>query len=151
MICLSALIPRLSSSTLTSSIGWGIPASSSLAAALPSQVEIVNNRGLRSQYTAQVWWDTEHTGYDPAVQGMQVLTVSGTVTLPQEVNNSYGVSLELSIQVYVEPGFTGSISGGSSGGSLGPLPSGDTGLGPLPSGGGGLGPLPSGSTIDPFL
>ena len=118
-------------------------------------MEIVNNRGLRSQYTAQVWWDTEHTGYDPAVQGMQVLTVSGTVTLPQEVNNSYGVSLELSIQVYVEPGFSGSISGGSSGsgsgGSLGPLPSGDGGLSPLPSGGSGLGPLPSGSSFDPFL
>ena len=128
---------------------------SSLAAALPSQVEIVNNRGLRSQYTAQVWWDTEHTGYDPAVQGMQVLTVSGTVTLPQEVNNSYGVSLELSIQVYVEPGFSGSISGGNSGsgsgGSLGPLPSGDGGLSPLPSGGSGLSPLPSGGSSDPFL
>ena len=120
---------------------------SSLAAALPSQVEIVNNRGLRSQYTAQVWWDTQHVAYDPTVQGMQVLTVSGTVTLPQEVNNSYGLSLELSIQVYVEPGFTGSISGGS----LSPLPSGDSGLGPLPSGSSGLSPLPSGGTLDPFL
>ena len=124
---------------------------SGLAAALPSQVQIVNNRGLISRHTAQVWWDTEHTGFDPAVQGMQVLTLNGTVTLPQEVNNSFGLSLELSIQVYVEPGFTGSSSGSAQSGSLSPLPSGDSGLSPLPSQGSSLNPLPSqGSGLNPL-
>ena len=115
---------------------------SALAAALPSQVQIVNNRGLISRYSAQVWWNTEHTGFDPSVQGMQVLSLSGVAVLPQEVNNSFGASLELSIQVYVEPGFTGGSSGSSSGSGLSPLPSGDSGLSPLPSLSG---------TVDPFL
>ena len=118
---------------------------SSLSAALPTRLGIVNNRGLISQYTAEVLWDTQHTGYDPAVQGMQVLTLTGYVSLPQEVNNSSGLSLEISIQVYVEPGFYGTssgVSGDSQSGSESTLPPAyNGGLAPLPSQGGGLAPL----------
>lgn len=116
---------------------------SSVAAALPSELEIINNRGLKSQYKARVWWDIEYMGYDSSIQGTQVLTVTGTASLPQEVNNSCGLSLEVSIQVYVEPGLPG-ISSNVSGGS-------GAGLESQPSHGGGLNPLPSGVSGDPFL
>ena len=82
-------------------------------------------------------------GYDSSIQGTQVLTVTGTASLPQEVNNSYGLSLEVSIQVYVEPGLPG-ISSNVSGGS-------GAGLESQPSHSGGLNPLPSGVSGDPFL
>lgn len=121
-------------------------------AALPSQVELINNRGLRSQYSAQVQWDPDTIGYDPALQGAQVLTVTGTATLPPEVNNTQGLSLEVSILVYLEPGLAGSSPApGSSASQPG---SSSSGLAPLPgsSGSGGLNPLPDSSGgIDPFL
>ena len=75
-----------------------------------------------------------------------MLTVTGTATLPPEVNNSQGLSLEVSILVYLEPGLSGgSVSQpGSSGSDLTPLPG--------SSGSGGLNPLPDSSGgIDPFL
>lgn len=75
-----------------------------LAAALPRDLGIINNRWLLSQHRAQVLWDTGSTGYDPFVQGAQLLTVKGTVLLPEEVGNDYGLPLEAYIRVYVDPG-----------------------------------------------
>lgn len=79
---------------------------SRLAAALPQDLGIINNRGLVSQYRAQVWWDLSSTGYDPFVQGAQVLTVRGTAVLPEEIGNDNALSLEVSIKVYLDPGMT---------------------------------------------
>ena len=116
---------------------------SNVAAALPTELELVNTLGLRSQHRAKVWWDIEYMAYDSHIQGAQVVTVTGTASLPQEVNNSYGVPLEVSIQVYIEPGLYGGSSTASDNGS---------GLAPAPSpGDGGLELLPGGSTADPFL
>ena len=77
-----------------------------LAAALPQDLGIINNRGLVSQYRAQVWWDLSSTGYDPFVQGAQVLTVRGTAVLPEETGNDNALSLEVSIKVFLDPGMT---------------------------------------------
>ena len=77
-----------------------------LAAALPQDLGIINNRGLVSQYRAQVWWDLGSTGYDPFVQGAQVLTVRGTAVLPEEIGNDNALSLEVSIRVYLDPSVT---------------------------------------------
>lgn len=74
-----------------------------IAAALPQELGIINNRGLVSQYRAQVWWDTGSIGYDPFVQGAQALTVSGTALLPEEMGNDYGLPLEVSVRVYIDP------------------------------------------------
>ena len=74
-----------------------------IAAALPQELGIVNNRWLTSQHRAQVWWDIDNVGYDPALQGAQVLTVYGTATLPAEVDNAYGLPLDVSIKVYIDP------------------------------------------------
>ena len=79
---------------------------SRLAAALPQDLGIINNRGLVSQYRAQVWWDTGSTGYDPFVQGAQVLTVYGTAVLPEQVGNNDALSLEVSIRIYLDPSVT---------------------------------------------
>ena len=77
-----------------------------LAAALPQDLGIINNRGLVSQYRAQVWWDLSSTGYDPFVQGAQVLTVRGTAALPEEIGNDNALPLEVSIRVYLDPSVT---------------------------------------------
>ena len=114
---------------------------SNVAAALPTELELVNTLGIRSQYKARVWWDVEYMAYDSQVQGAQVLTVTGTASLPQEVNNSYGVSLDVSILVYVDPGIHGGQAAIPGGGQLSPEP----------SYGGGQELLPGGGTVDPFL
>lgn len=87
-----------------------------LAAALPQDLGIINNRGLVSQYSAQVRWDTGGTGYDPFVQGAQVLTIKGTALLPDEVGNDYGLPLEVYIRVYIDPNMSAPVeeSGGLS-------------------------------------
>ena len=87
-------------------LGAGGDLETRLAAALPQDLGIINNRGLVSQYRAQVWWDLSSTGYDPFVQGAQVLTVRGTAALPEEVGNDYELPLEVSIRVYLDPGMT---------------------------------------------
>lgn len=115
---------------------------SNVAAALPTELEIINTLGLRSQYKAKVWWNVEYMGYSSQVQGTQVVTVTGAASLPQQVNNSYGVSLEVSIQVYIEPGIFGGPAVVPDGGlSVSP----DTSLGD-----GGVELLPDDGT-DPFL
>ena len=78
----------------------GIPSGQAL------DLGIINNRGLVSQYRAQVWWDLSSTGYDPFVQGAQVLTVRGTAVLPEETGNDNALSLEVSIKVFLDPGMT---------------------------------------------
>lgn len=74
-----------------------------IAAALPQELGIINNRWLTSQYMAQVWWDTGAIAYDPAAQGAQVLTVYGIAVLPAEVENGYDLPLDVSIRVYIDP------------------------------------------------
>lgn len=74
-----------------------------IANALPTQLSIVNDLGLVSAYSAQVLWDLSGVSYDPALPGAQALTVMGSVVLPEEVNNSYGVPLETCINIYVDP------------------------------------------------
>lgn len=80
-----------------------------LAAALPQDVGIINNRGLVSQHRAQVWWDTGSAGYDPFVQGAQLLTIKGTALLPAEVGNDGGLPLEVYIRVYIDPSMSAPI------------------------------------------
>lgn len=75
-----------------------------IAAALPQELDLINSRGLISQHKAQVLWDTASTGYDPTVQGAQVLIINGTALLPEEVGNDYGLPLTVSVWVYIDPG-----------------------------------------------
>ena len=84
-------------------LGAGGDVAATIAAALPQELGIINNRWLTSQYRAQVWWDVDNMGYDPAVQGAQVLTVYGTAVLPAEVENGYDLPLDVSIKVYIDP------------------------------------------------
>lgn len=89
-----------------------------IAAALPQEVNLINNLGLISQYRAQVLWDTASTGYDPTVQGAQVLIVNGTALLPETMGNDYGLPLNVSIWVYLDPGIPAPALPGDSGLSL---------------------------------
>ena len=77
-----------------------------IAAALPQELALINNRGLVSQYKARLLWDTGSIAYDAAAQGAQVLTVTGTALLPEEIGNDYGLPLDVSVQVYIEPGLS---------------------------------------------
>ncbi|MGN0982959.1 MAG: InlB B-repeat-containing protein [Candidatus Limivicinus sp.] len=84
-------------------LGAGENMTAMIAAALPQELGIINTRWQTSQYRAQVWWDIDNIGYDPAVQGAQVLTVYGTAVLPAAVENGYGLPMDVSIQVYIDP------------------------------------------------
>jgi predicted outer membrane repeat protein len=94
-----------------------------IASVLPMNLSFVNNRYLVSQYQAQVWWDIEECDYNPDITGAQLVTVTGTAFLPQEVNNSNNVSCDISVQIYVNPYTAASTtaSGSSSGTDVDPF------------------------------
>jgi hypothetical protein len=97
-----------------------------IASVLPMNISLVNNRYLVSRYQAQVWWDIEQCDYNPDVTGAQLVTVTGTAFLPQDVNNSSGLPCDISVQIYVDPYTTATtsttaVSGSSSNTNIDPF------------------------------
>nr|WP_240159933.1 family 20 glycosylhydrolase [Paenibacillus aceris] len=70
------------------------------ALGLPSNVELVTDAGSKN---ADVTWNVDAAGYDPALKTAQTFTVNGTVTLPAGVANPNNVALTTSISVSVLP------------------------------------------------
>ena len=68
------------------------------ALGLPSHVTLVTYVGSVS---GSVAWDVDSCTYDPASTQEQTFTVNGTVTLPSDVFNPNGVSLNVSVSVTV--------------------------------------------------
>ena len=66
---------------------------------LPDTVTIRTTKGEKQ---AEVSWNTGGAEYDPLKKEEQTFTVSGTVTLPEGVQNSEGISLTVSVTVTVE-------------------------------------------------
>ena len=66
---------------------------------LPDEVTIQTTDG---EMQASVSWNTSAANYDPSNEEVQTFTVSGTVTLPEGVDNTNGISLETSISITVD-------------------------------------------------
>ena len=66
---------------------------------LPDEVTIQTTYG---EMQASVSWNTSAANYDPSNEEVQTFTVSGTVTLPEGVDNTNGISLETSISITVD-------------------------------------------------
>ncbi|RCX17158.1 putative repeat protein (TIGR02543 family) [Anaerobacterium chartisolvens] len=79
----------------------GVPngtAKTASALGLPSTLTLVTDDG---NVPANVTWDVAGSSYDPDNTAEQTFTVAGTVTLPDGVVNTNGVSLDVSINVTV--------------------------------------------------
>ena len=113
------------------------------ALGLPSTVTMITND---ISVSANVVWDVSACTYNPATTTEQTFTVSGTVTLPNGVDNTNGVSLAVSISVTVNAATAPPSGGGMTTGGTDDSSSGSGGM----SGGGGStgggGGSPSGGT-----
>ncbi|MFB7641157.1 discoidin domain-containing protein [Peribacillus butanolivorans] len=70
------------------------------ALGLPTTVDLVTNSGSLNG-AAKVTWNVNASNYDPTLKTVQTFTVSGTVTLPNGVENPDNVPLEISVIVTV--------------------------------------------------
>lgn len=81
------------------------------ALGLPTTVTIKTEDA--SVTTAKVAWDLNNlaggTTYNPTILTEQRFTVNGTVTLPEEIDNTSGIGLQVSIQVTVNAGTPASV------------------------------------------
>jgi len=73
------------------------------ALGLPTTVTIVTSAG---NVEADVSWDVEACVYNPSSKSAQTFTVSGTITLPEGIENPNSVELEVTIEVTVNAGTT---------------------------------------------
>lgn len=75
------------------------------ALGLPSEITIVTDGG---KIQAAVNWDVNGSSYDPSSSAEQTFTVTGTVTLPAEVENPNHILLNAAISVTVRARASGS-------------------------------------------
>jgi uncharacterized repeat protein (TIGR02543 family) len=92
---------------------------------LPGQVVIeveVDDDNANVSTVADVTWDVEAATYDPETKTVQTVSVTGTVTLPEEVGNTDDISLEVTATVTVSAAtYTVSFNlNGQSGASIPP-------------------------------
>ncbi|MDF2888433.1 MAG: Glucan-binding domain repeat-like protein [Lacrimispora sp.] len=69
------------------------------ALGLPANVSLVTDMGSLS---ANVTWDVAASSYDPDQKAKQTFEVEGTVSLPADVYNPDGISLDVTVNVTVE-------------------------------------------------
>ena len=68
------------------------------ALGLPATVTLLTTKGNK---TASVMWDVAVANYDPASYAAQIFDVTGTITLPANVVNTGGISLNVTVNVSV--------------------------------------------------
>ena len=74
---------------------------------LPARVTLTTDKG---SVLTDVAWDVENCGYDVSNAAEQDFTVDGTVTLPNNVVNPAGISLNTSVEVMVNAAVTGNLT-----------------------------------------
>ncbi len=78
----------------------GVENGTALADILPKTVKITTNDADTNK--AEVVWNTENVDYDPSKAEEQTFTVSGSVTLPENVENEGNISTDVTVKVTVK-------------------------------------------------